>query len=281
MARAPFMVSPLWNDRGQMYSGTYTNGNSESCQQPSGVGADTMPRCIHFGSNANWFAYERPKYRRSAWHGSLIEDRVEESGILYRRNRYYDPEKGKFTQEDPIGLAGGVNLYGFADADPVNYGDPFGLCPIPPTNCADVAMAARSVAKFVDAPSFITGLEAAADVGGALPGVPSVGVIRRVAASAVRVTQRYRRPTNAVTAAQRASVQNKACVTCGATEGKRVADHKTPLVREYYETGSIDEAQMRRVDAVQPQCATCSARQGAELSRYSRKKRAENDLPED
>ena len=33
------------------------------------------------------------------------------------------------TQEDPIGLAGGLNLYGFADADPVNFSDPFGLCP--------------------------------------------------------------------------------------------------------------------------------------------------------
>jgi uncharacterized protein RhaS with RHS repeats len=34
------------------------------------------------------------------------------------------------TQEDPIGLAGGLNLYGFAQGDPVNFSDPFGLCPI-------------------------------------------------------------------------------------------------------------------------------------------------------
>lgn len=33
------------------------------------------------------------------------------------------------TQEDPIGLAGGLNLYGFANGDPVNFSDPFGLCP--------------------------------------------------------------------------------------------------------------------------------------------------------
>jgi len=30
---------------------------------------------------------------------------------------------------DPVGIAGGVNLYGFAEGDPVNYSDPFGLCP--------------------------------------------------------------------------------------------------------------------------------------------------------
>lgn len=46
------------------------------------------------------------------------------------RNRYYDPATGKFTQEDPIGLAGGLNLYGFAGGDPINFGDPFGLRPL-------------------------------------------------------------------------------------------------------------------------------------------------------
>jgi len=34
-----------------------------------------------------------------------------------------------YTQQDPIGLAGGLNLYGFAAGDPVNFSDPFGLCP--------------------------------------------------------------------------------------------------------------------------------------------------------
>jgi len=37
---------------------------------------------------------------------------------------------GRFTQEDPIGLAGGMNVYGYANDDPVNYSDPFGLCPM-------------------------------------------------------------------------------------------------------------------------------------------------------
>ncbi len=34
---------------------------------------------------------------------------------------------GPLTQEDPIGIAGGLNLYGFANGDPINFSDPFGL----------------------------------------------------------------------------------------------------------------------------------------------------------
>jgi RHS repeat-associated protein len=43
------------------------------------------------------------------------------------RNRYYDPSTGRFTQEDPIGMAGGLNLHGLPNGDPANFSDPFGL----------------------------------------------------------------------------------------------------------------------------------------------------------
>ncbi len=80
----------------------------------------------------------------------------------------------------------------------------------------------------------------------------------------------YKRPSGATTPAQRAAVQGKPCVDCGSVTPKQVADHKQPLVKEHYETGHIDTSRMRSLDAVQPQCPTCSGRQGAELSRYSR-----------
>jgi uncharacterized protein RhaS with RHS repeats len=35
---------------------------------------------------------------------------------------------GLVTQQDPIGIAGGLNLYGYANGDPINFSDPFGLC---------------------------------------------------------------------------------------------------------------------------------------------------------
>jgi RHS repeat-associated protein len=61
--------------------------------------------------------------------GSLMQDGQDASGLMFRRNRYYDPASGRFTQEDPIGLAGGVNAYGFTGGDPVSYNDPYGLGP--------------------------------------------------------------------------------------------------------------------------------------------------------
>ncbi|MBK8245984.1 MAG: RHS repeat-associated core domain-containing protein [Gemmatimonadetes bacterium] len=62
-----------------------------------------------------------------SWHGSLLQEKREAGGLIYQRNRLYDPKSGRFTQEDPIGLAGGLNLYGYAGGDPVNFSDPFGL----------------------------------------------------------------------------------------------------------------------------------------------------------
>jgi RHS repeat-associated protein len=48
-------------------------------------------------------------------------------GFQYLRNRWYDPNVGRFTQEDPIGFAGGINLYAYAGSNPVSSSDPFGL----------------------------------------------------------------------------------------------------------------------------------------------------------
>jgi RHS repeat-associated protein len=64
------------------------------------------------------------------WFGDLSGGNTTGSGQKYMRNRYYDPSTGKFTQRDPAGLAGGLNLYGYAGGDAVNYSDPFGLCTI-------------------------------------------------------------------------------------------------------------------------------------------------------
>jgi uncharacterized protein RhaS with RHS repeats len=42
-------------------------------------------------------------------------------------HRFYDPETGRYISADPIGLAGGINLYAYANQNPINYVDPEGL----------------------------------------------------------------------------------------------------------------------------------------------------------
>jgi RHS repeat-associated protein len=54
------------------------------------------------------------------------------SGLNFMRARYYDPSLGRFTQPDPIDIAGGLNLYTFALNDPLTAADPSGLLPISP-----------------------------------------------------------------------------------------------------------------------------------------------------
>jgi len=50
-----------------------------------------------------------------------------ETGFLYVRHRYYDPEMGRFVQTDAHGYADAPNLYQYALGDPINNSDPTGL----------------------------------------------------------------------------------------------------------------------------------------------------------
>jgi RHS repeat-associated protein len=57
----------------------------------------------------------------------------EESGLHYNRFRYYDTETGQYLTPDPIGLAGGVNPYGYVH-NPLSWVDPLGLACCPGAN---------------------------------------------------------------------------------------------------------------------------------------------------
>ncbi|MFC7339377.1 RHS repeat domain-containing protein [Haloferula chungangensis] len=47
--------------------------------------------------------------------------------LVLAHYRAYDPGLGRWLSEDPLGIEGGVNLYGYVGADPVGRWDPLGL----------------------------------------------------------------------------------------------------------------------------------------------------------
>jgi RHS repeat-associated protein len=118
-----FSVYPHWSIRGEADLGSVNNGTWNYC-----VTFGDGQRCLNPWWYKGTFAYQREQNNRIAWFGTLVESKEDGTHTLYRRNRSYDPQSGHFTQEDPIGLAGGLNQYGFASGDPVTYSDPFGLC---------------------------------------------------------------------------------------------------------------------------------------------------------
>ena len=52
---------------------------------------------------------------------------TDSNGLLYMRARYCNPYLCRFLNPDPVGFAGGLNWYAYADGNPISYLDPFGL----------------------------------------------------------------------------------------------------------------------------------------------------------
>ena len=50
-----------------------------------------------------------------------------ETGLQLLTHRYYDPQSGRFLTRDPIGYAGGINLYSYVANNPINRADASGL----------------------------------------------------------------------------------------------------------------------------------------------------------
>ena len=123
---APFSIVPLWSGVGKVDRAVLGGGASPGSERL--CASVSAKRCVYLGITWGEFIYLLKGADAESWQGTLMVDKADATGTYYRRNRSYDPNTARFTQEDPIGLAGGVNLYGFAAGDPVTYSDPFGLC---------------------------------------------------------------------------------------------------------------------------------------------------------
>lgn len=100
----------------------------------------------HLGStvaltNASGTVVERLQYEASGdstgsgltRYGYSGRERDPLTGLIYNRARWYDPQQGRFISEDPSGFDGGLNKYLYADAEPINSVDPFGLQTVGPS----------------------------------------------------------------------------------------------------------------------------------------------------
>ncbi|MFL5493647.1 MAG: RHS repeat-associated core domain-containing protein [Gemmatimonadales bacterium] len=104
-------------------------------------------------------------------------------GVSFFRNRIYDQATGRWTQEDPIGVAGGLNLYQFNGNNPVAYTDPFGLSP--DNDCCDVDEAVAIGSGVGATAGAVVALACAGSTGGVCAaGAPAiVGVFTGIGAS--------------------------------------------------------------------------------------------------
>jgi RHS repeat-associated protein len=214
--------SPYWRGPEMMYPHRTWRGQIDVVSYATGDWAD---RCVSGTDRPNYLCitvvpparstsmtYARTSTVTIGWFGGLLDNMRDASGNLYMRNRMYDPESGKFTQEDPIGLAGGVNLYGFANGDPASFADPYGLYAMacPPCETGDEVdlrsvaldeakqwfsdLADRAVGIAVDASNFVGEVSGMWDFVRAGFGIeptnamgPSVGVGGRAAAAGLLV----------------------------------------------------------------------------------------------
>jgi RHS repeat-associated protein len=106
------------DEYGSVVALTDASGNTlhTACYGPNGQDWGTT------GTNPTPFAW-------LGGHGvqkSAVSDHL---GPLYlTRYRLYAASLNRFLSSDPLGLAGGLNLYAYAEGDPLSYIDPLGLC---------------------------------------------------------------------------------------------------------------------------------------------------------
>ena len=79
------------------------------------------------------------------------------SGLYLAPYRAYDPTIGRWLSRDPIEEAGGLNLYGYVENNPLNLVDPLGLDPGDPFDSPDAA--ARDALTHVNPMSILRNRE--------------------------------------------------------------------------------------------------------------------------
>jgi RHS repeat-associated protein len=107
---------------------TLATGEVYDCGRPGAIA--TCENILWPGADLS-VGFQRPTSNvgQAGWWGTLVQGNPNATGTVDMRARQFDPKLGVFLQEDPIGIRGGLNTYGFGGGDAVNMRDPSGLCP--------------------------------------------------------------------------------------------------------------------------------------------------------
>ena len=122
-----FLNGPGLDDR---YVRSNTANGITDLYRTDGLGS-TLSLVASSGAITGNFTYE--PYGMSTQSGAdttsfRYTGRSEDTpNLLYYRARFYNPRTSRFISEDPIGLAGGYNLYAYVGGNPTNATDPTGL----------------------------------------------------------------------------------------------------------------------------------------------------------
>jgi RHS repeat-associated protein len=140
-----------------------------------------------------------------------------ETGLHYNLHRYYDPDAGRFTSQDPIGLRGGVNVYRYAP-NPLGWADPLGLMGVG-LNYLSAASPSCAFGRNVDLGSGTFGVLANGTLGGYAARVGNLTINPSDMARDIQNSPNYRRGQ---------SIMLFACNTGRDGErsfGQKLADH--------------------------------------------------------
>ncbi len=128
------LATARYANGGQRISARFPGAASAEYYLADGIGS-TRFLADAAGTPGELFSYDifgAPRFdpsgpNRFAFAGERVEP---ETGLIYLRSRYYDPETGTFTGKDPLGIVSGANGYAYVQNGPLDFTDPDGELPV-------------------------------------------------------------------------------------------------------------------------------------------------------